>query len=364
MKKLKIKLLVGFLFGTVLISLFYSCSKNSDNEVGSDLTITGIYKYAYVRPSESEPIDYSAPLDSLTTTGYSGISYLIRGKGLLTAKTITVNGVEIDFNTTLVTDTQIFIVLPVGIPYSNDSTPNVIQVETEFGTTSSPFIIGQPYPTITSQPLALIGGETVTIEGKDFNNLEAVRFGTATNSVSGEIISFDEETITVKVPDVVPSTGYIFVTTPGGTSVAPVVYGADYPLFEESELFNDWSWCAVHEPSTEQARDGVYSEKLVFNGWDALYMNVSNDPFNNPVDATQYSYLKISLYSDVNATVRIFMDWDSSTKPDIHIAEGTWTDYLIPMSDVASYSPSGDIVIQEFTGSAGTIYVDSIGFIK
>lgn len=356
---------MGFLLVTTPIALFYSCSESSDEVItGGDVSITGVYKYAYIRPSESEPIDYSAPLDSLTTTGYSGVTYLIRGTGLSTASKITVNGIEIDFNTTLASDSQIFIQLPTGIPYSNDNTPNTLIVETMFGKASTPFIIGQPFPTITRQPWALLVGETVTIEGEDFNNLEDVSFGTYESPLSGEIVSYDEETAMVIVPDGISSTGYIFITTPGGTTVAPVVYGADYPLFEEDELFNDWSWCVVHEPSDEQARDGMYSEKLVFAGWDALYMNVSNDPFNNPVDVSEYSYMKISLYSDVNTKVRIFMDWDADSKPDINIAEGVWTDYLIPMSDIASYSPSGDIVIQEFTGSASTVYVDNIGFIK
>ncbi len=245
MKRLKTKLLMVFLLATIPMALFYSCDSNSDDEVGGgDLAISGVYKYAYVRPSENAPIDYSAPLDSLTNTGYSGISYLVRGTGLLTVKKITVNGMEIDFNSTLVTNNQIFIVLPAGVPYSNDSTPNDLRIETDFGEVFIPFIIGQPYPTISEQPLALIGGETVTIKGSDFNNLEEVRFGTiidgVDNTVMGEIISFDEKNITVKVPDVIPSTGNIFVKTPGGTAAAPVVYGADYPLFEESELFNDW----------------------------------------------------------------------------------------------------------------------------
>lgn len=370
MKRLKTKLLVVFLLATIPMALFYSCDSNSDEDMNDNPQIAGVYKYAYVRPSENAPIDYSAPLDSLTTVGYSGISYLVRGTGLLTAKKITVNGMEIDFNPTLVTNNQIFIVLPAGVPYSNDSTPNDLRIETAFGEIATPFIIGQPYPTISAQPLALIGGETVTIKGSDFNNLEEVRFGTiidgVDNTVMGEIISFDEKNITVKVPDVIPSTGNIFVKTPGGTAAAPVVYGADYPLFEESELFNDWSWCPIHEPSTEQVRDGVYSEKLVFNGWDALYMNLSNDPFNNPIVLSDYKYLKISFYSATNTTVRIFMDWDANSKKDINIAEGKWTDYLIPVSEISNNltGASGDFVIQEFTGSAGTVYVDSVGFIK
>ncbi len=370
MKHLKIKLLSALLFGGLFMGLFYSCDSDSDSSNEENLEISGVYKYTYTRPSENEPIDYSAPLDSLTTTGYSGISYLIRGTGLATTKKIVVNGVEIDFNTTLTTNNQIFIVLPTGIPYSNDSTPNEIAVETEFGTTATHFIIGQPFPTITKYPLALIGGGTVTITGQDFNNLEEVKFGTMENgtddTVIGEIISYDEENITVKVPDAVPPKGNIFVTTPGGTAIASVVYGSDYPLFEESELFNDWSWCPVHEPSDEQARDGVLSEKLVFNGWDALYMNLSNDPFNNPIVLSEYSYLKISFYGETNTTVRIYMDWDGDSKSDIHIAEGVWTDYLIPVANLSGdiNSPLGDFVIQEFTGSAGTVYVDSVGFIK
>lgn len=371
MKNLKIKLIMGLLLGSVSMFLFQSCSSD-DSDVGTsdNLEISGIYKYTYIRPSESEPIDYSAPLDSLTTTGYSGVSYLVRGSGLATAKKITVNGVDIDFNTTLATNSQIFIQLPTGIPYSNDSTPNELVIETEFGSVSSYFIIGQPYPSIIKYPLALIGGETVTITGEDFNNLQEVRFGInengVDNTVVGEIISFGEKSITVKVPDVVPALGNIFVTTPGGTAIAPTVYGSDYPIFEESELFNDWSWCAVHEPSDEQVRDGVLSEKLVFNGWDALYMNLSNDPFNNPIILSDYSYLKISIYGVTNTTVRIFMDWDADSKSDVNIAEGKWTDFLIPVSELSGNltGPSGDFVIQEFTGSASTIYVDSVGFIK
>ena len=365
MKKLKTKLLIGVLLGLFSMSLFYSCSSDS-NEVASDnLEISGIYKYAYVRPSESQPIDYSAPLDSLTTIGYSGISYLIRGTGLATAKKITANGMEIDFNTTLVTNNQIFIQLPTGVPYSNDSTPNELVVETQFGTTASYFYIGQPYPTITKYPLALIGGETVTITGEDFARLESVKFGKIENgvdtTVNGEIISFDEKTITVKVPDVVPSTGNIFVTTPGGTTVAAVVYGSDYPLFEESELFNDWSWAAIHEPSTEHVRDGVYSEKIGFLGWDALYMNLSN-----PIILGDYSFMKISLYSEKNTSIKIFADWNADSKAVINIAEGKWTDLLIPVSKISNNLTGGssDIVIQDFTGGAATIYIDSVGFIK
>lgn len=365
MKYIKSKFLIGSILGTILISLLYSCSSDdSASSNGSDLTVGGVYKYVYARPTASSPIDYSAPVDSLTTVGFSGVSYLVRGTGLSTLKKVTVNGTDVYFNSTLVTDTQFFINLPTGIPYSDDTTPNKLEVVTKFGTTSTYFYIGQPYPTIKTYPLALIGGETITITGTDFARLQAVKFGKIENgvdtTVEGEILSSDEKSITVKVPTGVPSTGNIFVKTFGGMSAAAVVYGSDYPVFEESELFDDWSWAAIHEPSNEQVRDGVYSEKLGYTGWDALYAHLLT-----PVKLGDYKYLKISLYSAVNTKVKIFCDWSAAGKV-IDIAEGKWNDLLIPVSDLTTNldASTQDFIIQESTGGANTVYVDSMGFIK
>jgi len=363
MKYIKSKFLFGSLLGAILISLLYSCSESDSSEI-MELKIEGVYKYAYVRPTASAPVDYSKPLDSLTTIGFSGISYLVRGTGLSTTKKVLVNGEDVYFNVTLVTDNQFFINLPAGIPYSDATTPNKIEVVTNFGTTSTYFYIGQPYPTITTYPLALLAGSTVVITGSDFARLQEVKFGTIANgvdtTVKGEIISSDDKTITVRVPAGVPSTGNIFVKTAGGMSSAPVVYGSDYPVFEESELFDDWSWAAIHEPSSEQVRDGLYSEKLGFNGWDALYAHLLT-----PVKLGDYKYLKISLYSAVNTKVKIFTDWSAPGKI-VDIAEGKWNDLLIPVANLTTNvnNSTQDFIIQEFTGGKNTVYIDDMGFIK
>ena len=74
--------------------------------------------------------------------------------------------------------------------------------------------------------------------------------------------------------------------------------------------------------------------------------------------------LKISIYGGPGTAgkkVRISLTPAKSTY-ELILTEGVWTDYVVPLVNLGSPTTISYITFQEFSGFAGQIYIDDIGF--
>ena len=142
------------------------------------------------------------------TSGPIGRSVTITGSGFTGTTAVAFNGTAASYAVN--SDTQITATVPSG------ATSGYITVSNSSGTatSSSSFTVIQP-PTITSfSPTVGHAGTVVTINGTNFTGATSIRFYGA-SATSFTVVSATQ--ITVTAPSGA-STGYIKVTTPGGTA--------------------------------------------------------------------------------------------------------------------------------------------------
>ncbi len=121
-------------------------------------------------------------LDSTTTLGQPGRLYAIIGQNLQKTKAVYFNDVSVYFNPAFVTSTSIMVAIPVTTPFSGS---NKVRVETTSGQAEFGFSIKQPFATITNvDQLAGNASDIITITGTIFDNVSAVRIGTANAEIT------------------------------------------------------------------------------------------------------------------------------------------------------------------------------------
>ena len=204
MKKLvnnRIKHLL-FLIMTLIITMLTSC--NNDDDSNGAPVITEVRNYA------------AAPNDTLVNKLVPGQWIVLKGSNLKNAVKIAFNGVSVDFNGGLFSDTYAVVQVPSVIPFPSvpENQLNTIEVVNESG--SATFDID-----IVAGPPALIGisneipveGEVVTVFGSNLFLIDEFSFGGV--AVTDYTVKNDGTSISFIVPSITTS-GPLKITTASG----------------------------------------------------------------------------------------------------------------------------------------------------
>jgi hypothetical protein len=382
MKKLK-SIFFYCILSLVVVSSISSCKKHDSGD--GPPTITRI-RTVFKSTQSSQAV---TAFDSTTTDGSIGTLYAIIGNNLKTAKAIYINGVSIYFNIAYASNTSLQFSLPSTVPFSNDTTSNILTVVTANGKVSTPFVIEQPVPGITSvSQLAGNSGDVITITGTTFNGLSGVSFGT----VPATVLTKSPTVITVKVPSGLTA-AHLLVTTAatkgGGVGTGPVVtsgtsllsnnvsaakqtnsiFGFTTPIFEDSyeNGWSDYGWGAGAKDDNTNIRRGTKSRTYSYTGgYDGYVIQPGS---GNNVDAN--TALKFSIFGGKGTTgknIHLCLNYNFNTSVQITLTEGKWTDYQIPIAnwvDAGNPLPSSisALVFQEFSGNASTFSLDDVGIV-
>lgn len=352
MKNLKFNSVWRFLFLVPLLTLVISCSDDGDN-INDTVTIQSVSLTGYSRSADN----VYTPIDSVTTTGFSGNLYVIRGTGLSKTKKIYFNDFDAYFNPTMVTDSNIIITLPVGVPYSNNETSNKIKIVTFTGQeVFYDFMIGQPAPNLIKYPLGGPAGTVAKITGTDFVNVVSVKFGT----IPAEIISTTETEITIRIPAGITGACKIFVETLGGISESTLTFGFNYMIYDDSRNGDWWDgdWGGnVFFDATDKVRDGAFAVKKEYGAWGGFQIGNGGASLN----MANYTKLKLSLFATTAGKINIVL---SGNAKEINLVPGVWTDYEFSLqTDFNSPASPGILLLQEFSGIDNTVYIDNVGLL-
>lgn len=363
-----------------------SCKKNDSNSGGDGPPAITRIRTVFQSSQTSQTV---VAFDSTTTDGKIGTTYAVIGKNLSTAKAIYINGTSIYFNTAFSSNTSLQFSVPNTVAYSSDTTSNVLTVVTAHGKVSTPFIIEQPIPGITTvSQLAGNPGDVITITGTTFNGLSGVSFGT----VPATVLTKSPTVITVKVPSGVTA-AHLLVTTAatkgGGVGTGPVVtsgtsllsnsvtairqtnsiFGFSTAIYEDSyeNGWSDYGWGGGPKDDKTNIRRGTTSRTYSYTGgYDGYVIQPGS---GNNVDAN--TALKFSIFGGKGTTgknIHLCLNYNFNTSVQITLTEGKWTDYQIPIAnwvDAGNPLPSSisALVFQEFSGNASTFSLDDVGIV-
>lgn len=337
MKKLKINITLSILAIFAVFASLTSCS-DDDSKVGGQPSI------------ENVSLAFN---DSLVEQGYAKNMYIIRGKGFTDTQKIYFNDTDTYFNSTLITDTAIFVTIDENTPYENAS--DELKVVTLDGTAIYHFVVAPPAPETKSfQPINAADGEQITIYGKFFLDPEVTVDG-----IQAEIVS---NTLTEIVAILPPGSQkkYVQVKTISGKSISKDAIGT--AIYDDA-FYSPWTFEAwnnhVYITDLAKAYQGTTFIKKEINGWDNIQGNWAWD--DNIAD---YDGIRIAIRSDdAGKLIFIFNGqfWGDSTKA---FATGTdWVEYRFSWADLGGKPEAvQNISFQEFSGAKHNYYFDNIGY--
>lgn len=343
MKNLKTKFLLSFISMALLtISVFSSCEDtNSDTTTGT-LAITSVVKSV---AGDLTPVTQGDPENF----------YIIRGSGFLSTQKVYFNDFDTYFNPTLITDTEIFVLIDKNTPYANAS--NELKIVTKSGSITYPFLVSPPAPNFGNfNPVNAADGEVITIYGNFFIN-PTVKIGTTTVPA----ISATLTEIKVKLP-VGSNKKNVSITTISGTATSTYAIGtAIYDDIEHYGLsFPSWN---NHTYVTDgKAEQGLIHIKKKMDAWGNFQGNWSW--FDQIAD---FSGIRISIKADTPGVVKFIFNGDWSERNMLTVGT-SWTTYVIPWSQLGNPDRVQNISFQNFTKNAAnegienTFYIDNIGF--
>jgi len=298
-------------------------------------------------------------------------------------------------------------VLGLVIP-SMSATSGVLVIETSSGTTYIPYysVPGKPTITYVSSEMPEIG-ETVTIRGSEFVQVESITYGDRTISGDDITISDDEQELTFKFVNK-PTQGSgttLTLTTPGGQAQFENFF--DYSClivdFDGRGTDNGWGPNAVYNSANPSmppySADGLFArinvtENQQWWGTMVYFRNTWNnggyDPFPLPgydvipeTASTDDVYLAVEVYnneSDYNngsfgGYIRYFWQVNAEDPVDgsnqfdnfewIDYAEGTFNHPLGVLSDIEGEHPTGKwyrhvLPLSKFGLFSGKTYKDVV----
>jgi hypothetical protein len=344
MKNIKIKYLLSFISMMLLVlGVFSSCDDNNSNSSSGVLAITSVAKSV---EGDLTPITQGDPKNY----------YIIRGSGFLSTQKIYFNDFDTYFNPTLVTDTEIFVLIDEKTPYANAS--NLLKIVTKNGTITYPFVVSPPSPNFGSFNLVnAADGDVITIYGNYFLN-PIVKIGTATVPV----ISSSLTEIKVKLP-AGSNKKYVSVTTISGTATSKYAIGT--AIFDDVEYygFDFPAWNNHTYESDGKAEQGLVVIKKKMAAWDNLQGNWSW--YDQIAD---YSGIRISVKADTPGALKFIFNGDWSERVVLNVGTG-WTTFNIPWSSLGNADHVQNISFQNMSKNAAgdgienTFYIDNIGFI-
>jgi hypothetical protein len=349
MKKMNVKYIsmkTAWLLLACVAMLFSACEKDDDAASSSG-------------PPQLERVSLIAK-DSTTHSGKRGEVYVIYGQNLASTQQVFFNEMPAFVNVNYVLDGSIIVRIPWEAPFAGVN--NKLKVVTKGGEAELDFSIQQPDPTITSfSPIATGAGEIVTIVGTYFENLQSVKFG----DVEAEIVSATPTEIEVKVPDGVAS-AFIFVTTSAGTVQSVQSFGFKYIIFDDALKagWTQWGWGGPMDwANTEQVKRGTASMKKTYESGYTGFQTHNNA---GVLGLGSYTAIKVSIYGGPGTegkAVRLVINskYSDGEYKSLILKEGQWTDYTIPLSEVASPTVLEEVVLQ--STDAYIIWIDDLGLI-
>lgn len=343
MKNIKMKYLLPIISMALLVlGVFSSCDDSSDSGSGAPV----ISSIAKAEEGDLVPVTQGDPKNY----------YIIRGSGLSTVEKIYFNDFDTYFNPTLVTDTEIFVLIDEKTPYANAS--NKLKVVTKLGTIVYDFVIAPPSPTFGSfNPVNAADGDVITIYGNYFLN-PIVKVGTVTVPV----ISSTLTEIKVKLP-AGSNKKYISVTNISGTSTSAYAIGT--ALFDDVAYygFTFPAWNNHTYESDGKAEQGLIHIKKKMAAWDNLQGDWSW--YDQIAD---YKGIRIAVRADNPGTLKFIFNGDWSERNMLTVGTG-WTTYVIPWSALGNADHVQNISFQNMSkdaagnGVENTFYIDNIGFV-
>ena len=332
-----------------LLLILVSCKKDKVNGSGDDK----------LPPEISAVTDLTNRDIALSAVQY-GDWIVIKGKHLATT-------FKVDFNTVLAADSLIYaddstvtVKIPATLP---DPANNPITVTTKYGTATYNFRILQPPPLIAYfNPIVGNSGTQVTITGDYFLGVTSVLFSTT----PATIVSSTKTEIVVQVPIGI-SSGYIFVTTPSGTTKSATSFGLSYIIYDDV-LNTGWSntsysSVAVLNNTTNVLR-GTNSVK---NNYSVGFGGFRLSKAAPAISLTGYSALKFSVFGSTNSSgykIRIMINGVTTVTYSITLpAAGVWTQYEIPFTSLGNPTTISSVELKEWSGKVFEVFFDDIGLL-
>jgi hypothetical protein len=353
MKNIKKIMLLKFSF-FASIFLLASCS-NDDGGNGSAPVITSISKSVVDDPL----VEGDREVDVLTDEVNAGNTYIIRGSGFSTLKSISFNGLESYFNSTFVTDNAIVISVDKDTPYYNEM--DELKMVTKGGTLVYSVKVRPPSPSITGFPINPNPGDVITIKG-DFFLRPVVNFGTT----RVEPIESTLTEIKVKVPNENLQYKRLSISNVSGTTVAGQSFGSaiyddaftslcstpPFALWDATNPFN-----AAYDKDPKQGSKCILWTAKQWNGLEVKIASAN-------VDMSKYKGIRVTLKGQNAGKVGVFLNGSDAIKPSYEFSSD-WTYVEIPFNAFNNPSELNQISFQEFGGKAGgnTIYIDDLGLI-
>jgi hypothetical protein len=227
-----------------------------------------------------------------------------------------------------------------------------------------------PNPVFPATNLTITGTMLDIVNSITFNNAPTVTsFVSQTptqivvtvpnNVLNGKIVlGFPNPTDTVQSADVLAISGGL----PPPTIALPIYNDAVTSNWTGTGGWVGDGWGGSRNYSnTSPVREGTKSCRIDYTGqWGSPFQLGAGN-----VNITPYSTFKISIYGAVGSGgKKVNIGINGADKYTITIVEGTWTDYVIPLSTLTSTSSITEILVKEYTGgtfSGFTIYVDAVG---
>jgi hypothetical protein len=343
MKNIKIKYVLGFItMASIFASLFSSCSNDSSSNSSGPLAITSVSKSV---AGDLTPVTKGDPKNY----------YIIKGSGFLSTQKIYFNDFDTYFNPTLITDTEIIVLIDEKTPYANAS--NQLKVVTKNGTITYPFVISPPTPKVDSyNSINAAAGEEVTIYGNYFLN-PIVKVGTENVPVTSSTLTEIKFKMPANATD-----KYVSVTNISGTTIAPDAIGSALydDILQGDAGHNTWSGSDVFDTAnTTDKVQGMKSIKFVFGGWNGADMRFASR------NISQYKAFRVkvkSISTNSDASIKfVFGGWAYQIIKKF----GTdWTTIEIPFSDIGNPTTFDQLTLQESGNFGGnTILFDNMGFV-
>ncbi|MFY0483958.1 IPT/TIG domain-containing protein [Flavobacterium sp. PLA-1-15] len=345
MKNLK-KISIGSLLIIVLSFFSLSSCSEDDSSTSGVPVITSVTATVDEdgNPSDLEPI----------TMGYADNMYIIRGSGLATVQKIYFNEKDTYFNPTLVTDTEIFVVIDRDTPYA-DATDQ-LKVVTQKGTAVFDFIVAPPAPGFHSfNPINATDGQEITIYGSFFLD-PIVKVG----DVEAVVVS---STLT-QIKAILPAGSQlkkVSVTTISGTAIYNTAVGT--AIFDDA-FYAPWGIPAWnnHEFITDgtKSNQGLVFIKKAMDGWG----NIQGDwAWNDQLSS--YTGIKFAIKSDAPGKLKLVFNgaWDGEGVAE-RIFETTtgWKEFTFTWAQLGNPAALQNISFQEFSGNANVYYIDNITY--
>lgn len=355
MKNIKNKMMLKLCFlASISILLLSSCSDDSGSSSGGGpAEVTGISRSVVDDPLVDGDRQVDVPTDIINAGNY----YIIRGKGFASLKSISFNGLESDFNATMVTDNAIVVLVNQKTPYYNEM--DEMKLVTNTGIYKFHVAVRPPNPNIKGFPVNPNPGDVITITGEYFLR-PVVNFG----DISVEPISSTLTEIKVKVPDTNIQYKTLSVTNVSGTTVASQSLGSAIYDDAYTSLSNyNGLWDGTNPYDKAYDKDVAQGSKCIAWGagqWNGLYIGIDNSKF----DISKYKGFRVRLKGQNPGKVGIILNGSDKIKP-VYEFGSTWTYVEIPFSALGNPTELSQFTFQEFGGKAGgnVIYIDDLGLI-